>query len=99
MAAATQAVLSRWTPSRNGRFSFSFSSSTAPTAVYRHPGGLQILADGLPSCPGLALNAPQRPAQPAERHHLLLTVSVQDVPHGDAGVALTAYAQLVGGLG
>ena len=55
----------------NGRFWFRFARPAA--AAHRDAGGLQIAADRLATDAGRLLDAPKRPAQPAEREDLLLS--------------------------
>ena len=79
---------------RNGRFCPSFAGP--PAAAHRHVGGLQVLTGRLATDADLTLNAPQRPAQAAQRDDLLLAMCVQDVPHAHAGAQAPRRSQRLG---
>jgi hypothetical protein len=60
---------------------FVVASPGRPRPADHDTGRSQIRADGLAPDPGLALNAPKRPAQTPQREDLLLCARIQDVPH------------------
>ena len=56
-----------------------------PRRTHSDPGRFQIGAGGLPTHPGLLLDAPQWPSEPSQGNHLLFFRFAQDVAHIDEG--------------
>ena len=63
----------------NGRSCGPFAQP--PRATHGQARGAQVRPRRVPADPGLPLNAPKRPAQPPQRHDLLLLVVLKDVAH------------------
>ena len=61
------------------------AAAPASRRAHWHPCRLQVRAGGLPPLAGRFLDAPQRPAEPAQRHHLLSFLDAQDVGHPGEG--------------
>ena len=61
------------------------SPSPRPRWPYSDPGRFQIGTGGLPTHPGLLLDAPQGPSQSSQGYHLLFFRFAQDVAHTDEG--------------
>ena len=57
----------------------------APGGCTTIPGRLQIASGGLPTHPGLLLDAPQWPSESPQGNHLLFFRFAQDVAHVDEG--------------
>jgi hypothetical protein len=70
----------------------------APAArrAHRNPGRLEIRARRLAAYAGLVLDAPQRPSQAAQRHHLLFLLVAQDVAHPGEGPCPSTLRQRLG---
>jgi len=65
-----------------------FAGARRPQGARRthpDPGRFEIGAGGLPTHPGLLLDAPQWPSEPSQGNHLLFFRFAQDVAHIDEG--------------
>jgi hypothetical protein len=79
-----------WASARVGRWTPRWPDLPAAPAparrrAHRHPGGLEVGTRRLPAHARRLLDAPQGPAQLAQRHHLLLLLVAQDVGHPGGG--------------
>ena len=76
-----------WSPSRTSRTRWE-SCAPAPRRAHRDPGRLEVRARRFAAHARRILDAPQRPAETAQRHHLLFLLVAQDVGHPARGHAL-----------
>ena len=75
-----------WSPSRTSRTRWE-SCAPAPRRAHRDPGRLEVRARRFAAHARRILDAPQRPSETAQRHHLLLLLVAQDVGHPARGHA------------